>query len=261
MSDSMRSLSEMTAEICAGIDTIFTDIDDTLTTNGRLPAAAYSAMWNATNAGVNVVLVTGRPAGWCDMLARQFPVAGVVGENGALCFAMRNGEMKRIFAPRPANAAEQLKAIEAEVLASVPGCKVAADQAYRLYDLAIDFCEEVPALPPSEVDRIWQIFEKHGATAKISSIHVNGWYGDFDKLTGCHRMCSELLGAPLDVHHATFVGDSPNDVPMFKAFPYACGVHNVASFTSRMAALPAFIAPSCGGEGFAEIVAHILANR
>ncbi len=257
----MRPIAEMPSAVCARISTIFTDIDDTLTTRGRIQASAYQAMWDALDAGIEVVLVTGRPAGWCDMLARQFPATAVVGENGAFTFAMKEGRMSRLFAPRPAEAASLLKQIEAEVLAEVPGCKVAADQHYRAYDLAIDFCEEVPPLDRASVDKIVEIFKKYGATAKISSIHVNGWFGDFDKLSACRQMAPVMLGHELDVDCATFVGDSPNDVPMFTAFPHACGVANVSAMADRMSVLPVYIAPSRGSDGFAEIVAHILSHR
>jgi HAD superfamily hydrolase (TIGR01484 family) len=257
----MKPLSEMSPDICRRIELIFTDIDDTLTTSGLIPAAAFNAVWNARRAGIKVVLVTGRPAGWCDHLARMWPVAAVVGENGALAFSMQGGKIRRIFAERQSDAKERLEAIQKQVLAEVPGCKVAADQPYREYDLAVDFCEEVEPLPEESVDRIVEIFEAHGATAKVSSIHVNGWFGSFDKLSMCRRAAAELFGAELDPDRAIYVGDSPNDEPMFKVFPHGCGVANVRNFTHRMKSLPAYVANAEGGEGFAEVVGHILANR
>lgn len=257
----MRPLSEMSPDVCRRIELIFTDIDDTLTTGGLIPAVAFDAVWKARDAGIRVVLVTGRPAGWCDHLARMWPVAGVVGENGALAFSMQGGKIKRIYAERRSDAKERLEEIRKQVLAEVPGCKVAADQPYREYDLAVDFCEEVKPLPEEAVDRIVEIFEAHGATAKVSSIHVNGWFGSFDKLSMCRRAAAGLFGAELDADRAVYVGDSPNDEPMFKAFPHGCGVANVRNFANRMKALPAFVANAEGGEGFAEVVGHILANR
>ena len=254
-------VQQMTAETCRGLRAIFCDIDDTLTTKGVLPAAAFSALWAARDAGLVVVPVTGRPAGWCDHLARMWPVDAVVGENGALAFSMRSGKIRRLYAPREPQSAEKLAAIRRQVLAEVPGCKVAADQAYREYDLAVDFCEEVPALDDEAVDRIVAIYAEHGATVKVSSIHVNGWFGDFDKLSMCQRCCPELLGFDLDPGAATFVGDSPNDEPMFAHFPHAVGVANVQNFTARMEHLPAYVTEAEGGEGFAEFVEVLLEKR
>jgi hypothetical protein len=258
----MKPLTQISTDVCRQLDIVFTDIDDTMTTAGRIPAVAFEALWRARDAGLPVVPVTGRPAGWCDHLARMWPVAAVVGENGALAFRVENQTMRRIFSPRRADAAERLDRIREQVLAEVPGCRVAADQAYREYDLAIDIAEEVPRLDDAAVDRIVAIFEAHGATAKVSSIHVNGWFGDHDKLSMCRRCAAELLGlGELSAARATFIGDSPNDVPMFRFFPHAVGVANVQSFAHRMDALPAYVTRAGGGEGFAEVIDTLLARR
>ncbi|MBK6847286.1 MAG: HAD-IIB family hydrolase [Proteobacteria bacterium] len=257
----MQPLSTMPAAVARQIETLFTDIDDTLTSAGRVPAAAYEALWRAWDAGLEVVLVTGRPAGWCDHLARQWPVRAVIGENGALAFALIDGQLLRLFAPRPADADARLAAIRAQVLAEVPGCRVAADQHYRYCDLAIDIAEEVAPLPDAAVDRIVAIFTAHGAVAKVSSIHVNGWYGAHDKLSMCQRWSHELRGRALDPRRATFIGDSPNDAPMFAAFPHACGVANLQRLAPRITPLPRYLTSAAGGEGFAELVTHLLAAR
>jgi len=257
----MKPITKMNSLICRSIQMIFTDIDDTLTIDGKIPESAFSAIWRAHEAGLQIVPVTGRPAGWCDHIARMWPVGAVVGENGALCFSMRRGKMVRLFSEQSADASKKLEDIKNQVLAEVPGCKVAADQAYREYDLAIDFCEEVAPLENEAVTRIHEIFLAHGATAKISSIHVNGWFGDFDKFTMCRRYCEEILGSKLDVERSVYAGDSPNDEPMFAEFPHSCGVANILHFTSRMSSLPAYVTPSPGGRGFSELIAHILSHR
>ena len=178
----MRPVSEMSRETAAGIRIVLADIDDTLTSEGRLPAASYAALEALKRSGLAVAPVTGRPAGWCDMIARFWPVDGVIGENGAMYFAYDAAakRMRRVYAAsteeRSANRAK-LDTIRARVLAEVPGAAVSADQPYREADLAIDFCEDVAPLTAAEVDRIKAIFEAEGAVAKISSIHVNGWFG------------------------------------------------------------------------------------
>lgn len=256
----MRPLQDMPDDVCSRVRLVFSDIDDTMTTAGRIPSVAFAAVWRAHDAGLAVVPVTGRPAGWCDHLARMWPVAAVVGENGAVAFRVEGEHMRRIHAPRQPDAAERLARIREQVLNEVPGCKVAADQAYREHDLAIDIAEEVPRLGDEAIDRIVAIFESHGATARVSSIHVNGWFGEHDKLSMCRRAATELLGADLDPDRAIFVGDSPNDVPMFRFFPHAVGVANVRDWTHRMDALPAYVTGAAGGEGFAEVIDRILAR-
>lgn len=264
----MRAISEFPAEAAARIRGVFCDIDDTLTTEGRLTADAYAALERLYEAGLFVAPITGRPAGWCDMIARFWPVSGVVGENGALYFTYdaENRKMRRVFAAdeaeREANR-RKLEAIEKRILREVPGAAVSADQLYREADLAIDFCEDVPPLAKADIRRIKQIFEEEGAVAKISSIHVNGWFGDYDKLSMSRRLVADLLGADLDTEKNAyvFVGDSPNDAPMFAYFPNACGVANVADFAGEIEALPAYVASKRGGAGFVEIAEVILTAR
>jgi hypothetical protein len=264
----MLPIAALPAEVARDLIGVFTDIDDTLTTDGRLPAAAYAALERLSDAGLAVVPITGRPAGWCDMIARFWPVAGVVGENGAFYFrydhAMKT--MRRRFVAGEAERAEnrrKLQALGERILAEVPGAAIASDQLYREADLAIDFSEDVPPLGRQAVDRIVALFEEAGATAKVSSIHVNGWFGNYDKLSTTRIFARDEVGIDLDVDKRRFVfcGDSPNDAPMFAFFPYGSGVANVADFTGRMSAEPAYVAPSRGGAGFVEIAERILAAR
>lgn len=247
---------------------MLTDIDDTLTEDGRLPAASYQALEALHGAGLLVIPITGRPAGWCDMIARFWPVDAVVGENGALYFRYDRGDKRMIR--RYAVPEEQLIRDRArlarlgqEVLARVPGAAIAADQFSRMADLAIDFREDVPPLATSEVDRIREICRAAGAAAKISSIHVNAWFGDWDKLTMVRRLMAEQFAIDIDAarERLVFVGDAPNDEPLFRHFPNAVGVANLRDFADRMEALPAWIADGRGGAGFVELTATLLAAR
>lgn len=262
----MKPLSAMPARDLAAIRGVFTDIDDTLTSEGRLEGEAYLALEDLKRAGLAVVPITGRPAGWCDMIARFWPVDGVVGENGAFYFSYdhKARRMRRRFMQDEATRAQGragLQKVAARVLEEVPGAAVASDQLYRESDLAIDFCEDVPPLDEKAVERILAIFREEGAVAKASSIHVNGWFGDYNKLTMSKIFAHEVLGVDLDASKSAYVycGDSPNDAPMFGYFPNACGVANVRDFAGRMEALPAYIATAHGGAGFVEIANTILA--
>ncbi len=264
----MRPLTDMPLETAARISVVLTDIDDTLTIDGRLSADAYAALEGLHRAGLAVAPITGRPAGWCDMVARFWPVDGVVGENGALYFTYDRcaRTLRRVYAASEAERSSnrhRLEAVREKILSEIPGAAVSTDQPYREADLAIDYCEDVPPLSPEAVVRIKAIFEENGATAKVSSIHVNGWFGEHDKLSMTRRFCAEVLALDIDAEreHVMFCGDSPNDAPMFRYFPNACGVANVRDFAGRMEAEPAFVAPSRGGSGFVQIAEAILSAR
>ncbi len=241
------------------------DIDDTLTSDGRLTAAAYGALERLHDAGKRCVAITGRPAGWCDLIARQWPVDGVVGENGAFYFAYDDGSrtMTRRFWKDAAERAadrERLDRLGHEILAAVPGAALSADQPYREADLAIDYREDIEPLGGAAVARIKGLFEQAGAHAKVSSIHVNGWFGDYDKLAMTRILFREVFQVDLDAVRETvvFAGDTPNDAPLFEYFPHAVGVANVADFAKQLDAEPAWITGARGGQGFAELAAAIL---
>jgi len=264
----MRPLDSFPANALRPIRVVLVDIDETLTTGGRLTADAYAAMERLQSAGLKVVPITGRPAGWCDHIARMWPVDAVVGENGAFYF--RYDHRTRTFAKRflmtageRARNRRKLEKLREKILKEVPGTAVASDQAYRESDLAIDYCEDVERLPPAAVARIVAVFEAAGATARVSSIHVNGWFGDYDKLKMTRTMLGECFAIDGEAakRACVFVGDSPNDAPMFAYFPNAVGVANVRDFEGRLAAEPAYVARSRAGAGFAELVELMIKAR
>ncbi len=263
-------MSEMQAleKFSHSVHTVFTDIDDTLTDEGTLRPEAYESLWRLHEAGIKVIPVTGRPAGWCEMIARFWPVHGVIGENGGFYFRYADRKMKRHFVfdeKTMAKNRESLEQVRYEVLRNVRGSAVASDQFSRLMDLAIDFAEDVGPLSDADIDKIVAIFEKHGAVAKVSSIHVNGWFGDYDKLSMTKLYCKNELGFTFDDENSkgaiAFCGDSPNDEPMFKAFKSSFAVANIVKFADRLKSKPAFVANLSGGHGFVQIANQILATR
>jgi len=240
------------------------DIDDTLTIDGRLTPGVLDIMHAAQQSGLAVVPVTGRPAGWVDHIARAWPVDGVVGENGGLWFWTDSDGMHRRFAQsqevRDQNR-QALKQLADKILNAVPGTALASDQPYRELDIAIDFCEDVDPLGADGVDAIVDQFRRANATCKVSSIHVNGWFGTFDKLEGISRFHLDRFGCPIDQSRWVFFGDSANDEPMFGSFSHSIGVANVAAFLDRMQSHPKYITAGEGGHGFVEGMRHILRSR
>ena len=294
---SMKPISEMNAAEASSIRYVLMDIDDTLTTAGKLTAAAYAALWRLHEAGLKVIPVTGRPAGWCDLIAREWPADGVVGENGALAFwEEASEEPAEGQAERPADGKHVLRQefhpnairndhpalvrVKKKALAGIPGLRLAKDQFARMFDIALDFAEEEPVLSLEAAEKVRAIAVGEGATAKISSIHVNVWMGAYNKLSMAEKFLRQRFGwggcgdpglprgepgtspeISSALSQVLFVGDSPNDEPMFARFPLACGVANVNRYRSYMKTLPAFVSSREGGEGFAEIVDAFLQKR
>jgi hypothetical protein len=258
----------MTPERLARIDVVLTDVDGTLTAQGLLWPPVVPTLAALRQAGVEVVAVTGRSAGWCDHFARQWPLVGVVGEGGAFWFSCHGPEarmVQRFFhtaAERAANA-QRLAAVAAEVLRHFPEARPASDQPYRLIDYAIDYSEDVGPLPLAEAMAMVQAFRDHGVSASMSGSHVNAWIGDFDKLTMTRDLLTRQFGLDVarDNDRIAYIGDSLNDEPMFAAFANSVGVANVRNFADRLKSLPRFVTLAEGGAGFVEFADRLRSAR
>lgn len=264
-----KPLWEFPSDKLRSIEAVFFDIDDTFSGGGgqhRILPEAYSALWRLYRTGIKVVPVTGRPAGWCDMIARMWPVTAVVGENGAF-YAYIDAKSKppklvkkylESNATRKANAVK-LKKLHAAVLKKFPAAKTPSDQHFREFDLAIDYCEDVPRWKDSRVQELIEFCRDKGAIAKLSSIHVNTWYGRYDKWSCVRRMLSTFF--QLESEKVVYIGDSPNDEPFFERLPLTVGVANVREFLGRMERGPSYITDSPGGLGFSEFAERLLQSR
>lgn len=246
------------------------DIDDTLSSSGKLTSEAFAALWRLREAGFALVPVTGRPAGWCDHIARFWPVNAVVGENGAFTFFLDQGIRRRVDTPAgadPATLRERLRKLEERIRARFPEARWASDQAYREYDLAIDVREDVPPWPRERIDALLSLCHERGAHAKLSSIHVNAWFGDYDKRKGFEHWLGDSGAPGLGLAKAPaweewlYVGDSPNDEPMFAAFAHTVGVANLRNYLDQLHSPPRWLTAGESGAGFAELADRLIRSR
>ena len=253
--------------VLASVKGVFTDIDGTLTTQGKITSEVFDALWRLHDSGLLVVPVTGRCAGWCDHIARFWPVDAVVGENGGFYFCLNDGVLKKRFWESDPNRRQslhqELLLLAERILKKVPGSQLASDQAYRECDLAVDFNEDTEPLGLAGAREIRSIFEQADARASISSIHVNGWFGEFDKLKTSCLWAQEKLGLDLEEvrTHFIYCGDSQNDEPMFRFFPLGFGMKNIEQFLSMMTHKPAFVTSHESGAGFCEVADLLLKAR
>jgi len=262
----MAKLTDCDPRMLAAIRVVLCDLDDTLTLGGKLPAEAYAALEAIATSGRRTVVVTGRPAGWCDLIARLWPVDGVVGENGAFYFrydAARRQMIRRFLRTDGQRAQDRqtLKTWFATLKQTYPQLKLSADQDYRISDIAIDVCEDVAPLTGAEVQEIIAALTRFGATVKLSSIHINAWIGQFDKLSMSETYLTDELGIAAGdlTKRVLYIGDSPNDEPMFRFFTATVGVQNIAKYLAQMTDGPAFLTERPGGLGFAEMVRRLTA--
>jgi len=247
---------------------VFTDIDDTLTTEGVVPPATVQALAELRAAGLHVVPITGRPVGWSEPFARVWAVDAIVAENGAVALSAdasaTGGLRKRYQQDAVTRAAHyaRMQQVGQRILREVPGAMLSRDHAGRETDIAIDH-SEFTRLPQQDIDAVVRIMQAEGMTATVSSIHINGWYGDHNKWQGACWIVRELWGRELasEIDRWVYVGDSTNDQVMFERFTHSVGVANIRRFEAQLQHKPRYITPAERGEGFNEFARSLLASR
>ncbi len=260
---SLFKLSDWHVSDRAQVRGVLTDIDDTLTTDGAITPDALAALARLRAAGLPVFAITGRPAGWSEAFALQWPINAIVAENGAVALSRdAKGHLHKAYlqdeATRRANHL-QLQAVLQHIETVMPQARRATDSAGRETDIAIDH-SEFAHLDTHDIAQVVKLMREGGLHATVSSIHINGWIGTHDKLEGARWIVREHLGRNLDDELAqwVYVGDSTNDARMFGHFPHSVGVANVARFVDQLEHLPRYVAPSERGAGFTEVVQALL---
>ena len=252
---------------------VFTDIDDTLTTEGAITPDALQALAGLKAAGLHVIPITGRPIGWCapfmaGAVDTAWPVDAMVAENGAVAFVHGAGSpplpakrYQQDAATRHANQA-RMRAVAAQVAAEVPGVQLSRDSGGRETDIAFDYAE-FARHPPETVQQVLAVLQRAGLQTTVSSIHIHGCFGDFNKWQGANWIVRELLGRDLaqELDRWVFVGDSGNDQAMFQHFTHSVGVANIARFVPQLTHLPRYVTQGERGAGFAEVAQTLLAAR
>ncbi|MCK9548825.1 MAG: HAD-IIB family hydrolase [Sphaerochaeta sp.] len=261
----MRSITELSVAEARSVEFLLTDVDDTITSDGKLRPAALSALYRLQEAGIRTICVTGGSAGWGDTYLRQWPIEAVVAESGAVCLYRREGLITHYTHPsidREGYSVRKEALIDA-VLSSVSAAKLSSDQFARLYDIAFDHGSEPPYLDSDQIAQVVKVCRGVGASAAVSSIHINAWFGSFDKWEGCRSFFCDVLGLDETAlrQQSCYCGDAPNDQVMFSRIPLSFGVGNIIEASAAMEVLPRYVAAERGGEGFARIVDEVLEKR
>jgi HAD superfamily hydrolase (TIGR01484 family) len=244
---------------------VLTDIDDTLTRDGAIEPAALAALRGLRQAGLPVVAITGRPQGWSEPFARDWPVDAIVAENGAVALIPGRAGLQVEYAQdestRTRNA-QRLRQAAARVLREVPGTLLSRDSPGRATDIAIDHAE-FAWLDSAQIARVVAVMRDEGMNATVSSIHINGWFGSHDKVSGARWIVQRLWGRDLQAERERwiYVGDSTNDQAMFGHFPLSVGVANLLHFAAQLHTWPRYLTAGERGEGFAQVAQALLEAR
>ncbi|ROR17873.1 hypothetical protein EC845_3675 [Comamonas sp. BIGb0124] len=302
----LRPLDAWPLAARAGLVGVLTDIDDTLTTEGQVPASTLAAMGALRQAGLAVIAITGRPVGWSLPFASTWPIDAIVAENGAVALLPAHTRLPHhpdgvaaIDAPSPCVDPTQrpdspdahrprsdrgeppavrrlyqqdadvrgrnfarLQQIVSAIEHAVPGAHRASDSGGRETDIAIDHSEH-RHLDARHIDQVVHLMRAAGLHASVSSIHINGWFGEHDKRQGAQWIVQSLLDRDLAAERErwAYIGDSTNDQRMFDWMPHSLGVANVRRFVPQLDHFPAYITPGERGAGFEEMAQAILTSR
>jgi len=252
-----RPLSELRGPVRA----LFSDLDGTMTTGDRIEAATYEALERLGEAGVPVIMVTGRPAGFAHAFMKMTPVLACVSENGGVTFVREGRKLVKLYGVPPASLPEWRRRMNdtcVEVMSKVPGARLSSDSKYREVDLAIDWNEEM-SLSREDAESCVAKLRKAGFSAVRSSVHVNFGPPHFDKLSACMTLVRQVLGGDgNDLSPYVYVGDALNDAPMFGGFPTSVGVANIKTWWDELAFKPKYLTERPEGPGLRELVAHLL---
>lgn len=261
----MKPLAALAPDEARRLDGLLFDLDDTVLSHGVLSREAFGAIWDLHEAGLRLVAVTGRPSGWGEVIARQWPIDGVVTENGAVHVVTEGKGVRLIFDGEDAEVVARrarLDALVDRVAQELPHVRLADDNHGRRADVAWDVGERV-SLPESDVAALARIVVEAGARTTRSSVHLHATYERDDKASGVVRFLRDRFGvdAGAALHRYAFAGDSANDAACFSAFTTTFGVANVRAFVDRVSVPPRYVARAERGAGFAEIARALLAHR
>jgi hydroxymethylpyrimidine pyrophosphatase-like HAD family hydrolase len=261
----LKPVSCLDRDEARGLRGLLFDLDDTLLSGGLLTRVAYDALWRLHDAGLTLAAVTGRPCGWGEVLARQWPIAGCITENGAVHVLRQGATVARRDAcdeaERHARRARLGRLVE-RVGELVPEARLTDDVRARRSDVTWDVGESA-ILPEDRTRAIVQQIEAAGARWSRSAIHLHATFDVDDKASGAVRFCVQELGedAGSVISRFAFIGDSGNDGSCFAAFRTTFGVANVRSSVGRLSVPPRYVAAGAMGDGFSEVAREILDKR
>jgi HAD superfamily hydrolase (TIGR01484 family) len=238
------------------IHLIATDMDGTLTIGEKFTPELFEALQQLQQAGIKVIVVTGRSAGWVSAVNHYFPVFGAICENGGLFY---HGEMAEYLVDLPEipEHRQQLATMFQRLQAQFPQLCPSSDNAFRLTDWTFD----ITGLGLTDLQTMAQLCAQSGWGFTYSTVQCHIKPLAQEKAHGLTQVLQTHFPQILRQQVVT-VGDSPNDVSLFNPgiFPNSVGVANVLRYTDQLAHLPCFVTKLPEGRGFCEL-AHLIISK
>lgn len=235
---------------------VASDMDGTLTQQGKFTPALLQALEDLAKAGLSVLIVTGRSAGWVSGLVSYLPVEGAIAENGGL-FYPAGCEAHVALTPISDLAAHrhELAKTFQQLQTEFPQIRESSDNRFRITDWTFD----VQGLSPPELQRLGSLCQQLGWGFTYSNVQCHIKPPGQDKATGLLQVMRDRFPEYTPEQVLT-VGDSPNDESLFdwRCFPISVGVANVLDYASQLSHQPAYVTSAAEGKGFCELARYVL---
>ncbi|MGC1393885.1 MAG: HAD family hydrolase [Coleofasciculaceae cyanobacterium] len=235
---------------------IATDMDGTLTSEGKFTAKLLQALQELNAAKIAVLIVTGRSAGWVSGLANYLPVVGAIAENGGIFY--QNNQTLALTSISNLLEHRQKLAAAYQQLKSEFKLQESDDNRFRLTDWTFDNQD----LTIAQLQRLDELCSAMGWGFTYSSVQCHIKPLGQDKAVGLRQVLAKFF-PDYSPQQVLTVGDSPNDVSLFnpELFPLSVGVANVVDYIDQMSYQPAYVTQGAEGEGFCELARLLLGEK
>jgi HAD superfamily hydrolase (TIGR01484 family) len=230
---------------------IATDMDGTLTRKEKFSSLLLHTLESLAAANFEVIIVTGRSAGWVEAIAHYFPIRGAIAENGGLFYdsythsSQLLTDIDNIIIHR-----QQLAQTFQLLQSKFPQLQESSDNCFRLTDWTFD----VAGLTVAQLEQINSICQQKGWSFTYSTVQCHIKPLQQDKAIALQQVVKKSFSA-LQPEQIVTVGDSPNDQSLFDAskFPLSVGVANINSYRELLQYQPIYITHQGEVEGFREL--------
>ncbi|MDY6803489.1 MAG: HAD family hydrolase [Cyanobacteriota bacterium] len=235
---------------------VASDMDGTLTKNGKFTPALLRSLEKLSAANIQVLIITGRSAGWVQAIKNYLPVIGAIAENGGLFFPSMREEPEFLTQMENLTLYRQQLAETFQYLKSqFPDLIESGDNRFRLTDWTFD----VLGLSNSDLETIEELCREQNYGFTYSNVQCHIKPLEQDKATGLMQVLSQYF-PQWEAEQIITVGDSPNDESLFdkSKFSLSVGVANIMDYADKLRHRPVYVTKNKEVEGFCELVEVLL---
>jgi hypothetical protein len=236
---------------------VATDMDGTLTVGEKFTPILFEALQRLQQANIDVIVITGRSAGWVSAVSHYFPIVGAICENGGLFYQGQQSEFL-VEIPDVVQHRQQLATIFAELQQRFPQIQATSDNRFRVTDWTFD----VAGLSRADLQAMAAQCAAAGWGFTYSTVQCHIKLPVQAKAQGLQQVLQQHF-PQVAIDQVVTVGDSPNDMSLFNPdrFPQSVGVQNVSHYSEQLEYMPKFITRLPEGQGFSELTDWLIRQK